>query len=225
MLCDKVASINKPSSILGKMDFCIYLCTYVVIFLESRLWYKIIFIKYYNHHRARRMAVRAKVPSSCVEGWGSIPRAGTPPLYQKCQKSVGRGTGVLCNPMLLGCWLRPAGGQKFHPQLRGWWHDLYPIIVISGIVVGEITCKRRPDLCATISNVQWWMWGTIMESGECRNHLQGVVPDQPVCWETQINYNLLFVQIRILPTLSDQCASSLLHVYLQGGLCWHPRSS
>ena len=135
---------------------------------------------------ARRMAVHAKAPSSCLEGWGSIPRAGTPPLYQKCQKSVGRGTGVLCNPMLLGCWLRPAGGQKFHPQLRGWWHDLYPIIVISGIVVGEITCKRRPDLCATISNVQWWMWGTIMESGECRNHLREVVPDQPVCWETQI---------------------------------------
>ena len=36
---------------------------------------------------ARRMAVRAKAPSSCLKGWGSIPRAGTPPLYQKCQKS------------------------------------------------------------------------------------------------------------------------------------------
>ena len=34
------------------------------------------------------MAVRAKAPSSCLDGWGSIPHAGTPPLYQKCQKSV-----------------------------------------------------------------------------------------------------------------------------------------
>ena len=32
---------------------------------------------------ARRMAVRAKAPSSYLEGPGSNP-AGTPPLYQKC---------------------------------------------------------------------------------------------------------------------------------------------
>ena len=42
---------------------------------------------YFAIVRVRRMAVRAKAPSSYLEGPGSNP-AGTPPLYQKCEKSV-----------------------------------------------------------------------------------------------------------------------------------------
>ena len=97
------------------------------------------------------MAVHAKAPSSCLDGWGSIPRAGTPPLYQKCQKSV------------YHC-------KAINIYLRGmWWHD---------DVLNHLYIRN----CLTISNIQWWMCGTLMEVGSAvpKQYLKWeVVPDQP----------------------------------------------
>ena len=59
---------------------------------------------------------------------------------------------------------------------------MFPIIVVSGIVT-----KRFPIL-------QWWMLGTLMESGKCRSHTKmEAVPDELVCWETQNNHFSMYV--------------------------------